>query len=261
MIMIKLKTKEEITILREGGKKLAEILAALKAMVAPGANTAELEKKALALIKKAGGQPSFKGYTGSHNDKPFPTALCASVNSEVVHAPALPGRYLKNGDIICLDIGMRYKKLYTDMAITAPVGEIDAKAQKLIEITRQCLELGIQQAKPGNKLLNIARAAQINAEANGFGVVRELVGHGVGYAVHEAPAVPNFYDSREEELELELKPGLVIAIEPMLTLGDWHVKTGADGFSILTKDGSLAAHFEHTVAITEEGNIVITAAE
>ncbi len=247
--------------LREGGWKLAEILDTLKGMVAPGLSTAELEKKALTLIKKAGGQPSFKGYASSHNDKQFPTALCASINAEVVHAPSTPARYLKNSDIICLDIGMRYKKLYTDMAVTVPVGEIDAKAQKLIEITRQCLELGIQQAKPGNKLLDIARAVQINAEANGFGVVRELVGHGVGYAVHEAPAVPNFYDSREEDLELELKPGLVIAIEPMLTLGDWHVKTGKDGFSILTKDGSWAAHFEHTVAIMEEGNIIITVAE
>ena len=256
--MIKLKTKEEIAILREGGKILAEILATLKAMAVPGANTAELEKKAIALIKKASGQPSFKGYAGSHNDKPYPSALCASINSEVVHAPSTPARYLKNGDIICLDIGMRYKKLYTDTAVTLAVGEVDAKTDKLIDITRQCLELGIQQAKPGNKLLDIARAVQINAEANGFGVVRELVGHGVGYAVHEAPAVPNFYDSREEELELELKPGLVIAIEPMLTLGDWHVRTGADGFTILTKDGSLAAHFEHTVAVTEEGNTVLT---
>jgi len=259
--MIKLKTAEEIKILKEGGRILAEILAEISALVMPGISTVELEKQAINLIKKASGQPSFKGYAGSKYDRSFPTALCASVNSEVVHGPATPARYLKNGDMIGLDIGMRYKKLYTDTAVTLPVGEVDAKTRRLIEVTRECLDLAIQQAKPGNKLLNIARAVQINAEANGFGVVRELVGHGVGYAVHEEPQVPNFYDSDDRELELELQPGLVIAIEPMLTIGDWHIKTAKDGFTILTKDGSTAAHFEHTVAITEEGNIVITAAE
>jgi len=256
--MINLKTQAEITTLREGGKKLADILSAIADLVMPGAHTLELENKALALIKKAGGQPSFKGYAANKKDKPYPTALCTSINDEVVHGPSSPARYLKQGDIICLDIGMRYQKLYTDMAVTVPVGDIDEHAEKLINITRQCLEVAIQHAKPGNKLLDIARAVQINAEANGFGVVRELVGHGVGHAVHEEPQVPNFYDGQDEELDLVLQPGLVIAIEPMLTIGDWHVKTGKDGFTILTKDKSLAAHFEHTVAVTEEGNIVIT---
>ena len=259
--MIKLKTKEEIAILREGGKILADILVAVAAAVAPGVSTLDLEEKAVKLIKKAGGQPSFKGYKSRQDSAYFPAALCTSINEEVVHAPATPARYLKNGDVLCLDLGMRYQKLYTDTAITVGVGETDEHKQKLISVTRECLNLAIQQAKPGNKLLNIARAVQINAEANGFGVVRELVGHGVGYEVHEEPQVPNFYDGQDEELELVLSPGLVIAIEPMLTVGDWHVKTGKDGFAILTKDKSLAAHFEHTIAITEEGNIVITASE
>lgn len=259
--MIKLKTKEEIQTLREGGRILGGILAQLTEMVVPGISTAELEQKANELIKGAGGQPSFKGYKAKYDRKPFPSALCTSINEEIVHAPAVPKRYLKNGDIIGLDLGMKYKKLYTDTAVTVPVGDIDEKAQKLIEVTRECLNLAIQQVKPGNKLIDIARAIQINAEANDFGAVRELVGHGVGYEVHEDPQVPN-YDSGEGELvNIKLKPGLVFAIEPMLTIGDWHIKTGENGFSILTKDGSLAAHFEHTVAVVEDGCMVITSAE
>ncbi len=259
--MIKLKSTEEIKILREGGEILAGILDQLSKMVEPGLNTVELEQKAVSLIKEAGGQPSFKGYKTKYDKKPFPTALCLSINEEVVHATPVPGKFLKNGDVVSLDIGMKYKKLYTDTAVTLPVGEVDEEVQKLIDVTKQCLQLAIAQIKPGNKLIDIARAIQINAETNGFGVVQELVGHGVGYGVHEEPQVPNFDSGEDNVMNLELKPGLVIAIEPMLTMGDWHVKTGKDGFSILTKDGSLSAHFEHTVVVTEEGNIVITSLE
>jgi len=256
--MIKLKTKEEIKILQEGGYILGTILEKLGAMVEPGVSTEDLEKKALALIKEAGGSPSFKGYKTKYDKKAFPSALCTSINNEIVHAPAIPGRYLKNGDIIGIDIGMKYKKLYTDTAITVPVGEVSKEVEKLIKTTKECLDLAIKQVKPGNRLFDIARAIQINAEANDFGVVRELVGHGVGHEVHEAPQVPN-YDTGEDELtEIELTPGLVIAIEPMLTVGDWHIKTGDDGLSLLTKDGQLSAHFEHTVAVTEDGCIIIT---
>ncbi|MFA6551654.1 MAG: type I methionyl aminopeptidase [Patescibacteria group bacterium] len=259
--MIKLKTKEEIKTLREGGKILGEILLAVAAIAVPGASTMDLEEKAIKLIEKAGGKPSFKGYKSRQDSAYFPCALCTSINEEVVHGLSTPARYLRNGDLLCLDIGMRYKKLFTDTALTVGVGEIDEHKKKLIAVTRECLDLAIQQSKPGNKLLDIARAVQINAEANGFGVVRELVGHGVGHAVHEEPQVPNFYDGEDPDLDLVLTPGLVIAIEPMVTAGDWRVKTGKDGFTIVTKDKSLAAHFEHTIAITEEGNIVITAAE
>jgi len=256
--MVKLKSKQEIEILREGGKILAEILAELEKMAEPGISTADLEKKAQKLIKKAGGQPSFKGYKDNHNKKSFPTALCASINEELVHVPSLPGRYLKNGDIISLDLGIKYKKLFTDTAITVAVGKIDEQSQKLIDTTKECLNLAISQVKPGNKLFDIARAIQINAEANNFGVVRELVGHGVGYEVHEEPQVPNFVNGEKEFVNIELTPGLVIAIEPMVTIGDWHVETGKDGLSILTKDKSLSAHFEHTVGVTENGCLVIT---
>ncbi|MFH1326082.1 MAG: type I methionyl aminopeptidase [Candidatus Falkowbacteria bacterium] len=256
--MIKLKTPAEIKILREGGKILAEILQQLGNLVEPGINTAELEQKAIELIKKAGGVSAFKGYRQSKNSQPFPTALCTSINEEIVHTPAKPGRFLEQGDIISLDIGMKYKNLFTDTAITVPVGDVEADTAKLIKTTEQCLELAIKQVKPGNTLYDIARAIQINAEANGFGVVRELVGHGVGYAVHEEPQVPN-YDAEEEDLsDIKLEPGLVIAIEPMVTKGDWQVTTGKNGFSFVTKDKSLAAHFEHTVAVVEDGCLVIT---
>ncbi len=256
--MIRLKNKNEIKILREGGQKLAAILHLLKEMVEPGTSTMDLERRAKELIKKSGGRPSFKGYRNSYSKRPFPTALCASINEEIVHAPSLPPRYLKNGDIISIDLGMIYKGLFTDAAFTVAVGAIDEQTQKLVDVTKECLELAINQVRPGNKLFDIARAIQINAETNGFDVVRELVGHGVGYAVHEEPQVLNFVDGDKQPLNIKLEPGLVIALEPMVTAVDWRVDTKKNGFTISTKDGSLAAHFEHTVAVTEEGCLVIT---
>jgi len=162
--MIKLKTKEEIKILQEGGYILGAILEKLGAMAEPGVTTADLEEKAVTLIKEAHGEPSFKGYRTKHDKKPFPSALCTSINDEIVHAPALPTRYLKNGDIIGIDIGMKFKGLYTDTAITVPVGKISKQEEKLIKATKECLDLAIRQVKPGNKLIDIARAIQINAE-------------------------------------------------------------------------------------------------
>jgi len=259
--MIKLKTQKEIETLREGGLILGTILEALGHMAVPGANTADLEAEALRRIKEAHGQPSFKGYKIRKSGKGFPSALCVSVNEDVVHGAAVPGKFLQAGDIVGLDIGMKYKSLYTDTAVTVGVGEISAVAQKLLAVTQECLQLGIRQARPGNTLRDIARAIQINAESNHCGVVRELVGHGVGYAVHEDPQVPNFDSGEKGVMGVVLKPGMVIAIEPMLTLGDWHIRTGADHFALATVDGQLAAHFEHTVAIVEGGNVVITSTE
>lgn len=259
--MVRLKTKQEIDILREGGKILAGILAELEKMVEPGLSTEDLEKKAIKLIKEAGGQPSFKGYRDNHYKRRFPTVLCTCINEEIVHAPSLPARYLKNGDIVSLDMGMKYKKLFTDIAVTLPVGRVDEQTERLINVTKECLDLAVNQIKPGNKLFDIAQVIQNNAEANGFSVVRELVGHGVGYDVHEEPQVPNFVNKEKNIDNIKLEPGLVIALEPMVTTGDWHVKAGKDGFTILTKDGSLAAHFEHTVAVTEDGCLVITASD
>ena len=258
--MIIYKTKEEIAKIREGGQILAKILDQIGKEVKPGVDTVYLEEMACRLIEEAGGRPSFKGYKSG--GKPFPTALCTSVNNEVVHTPAIPGRVLDSGDIIGIDIGMEYpsrkgeKGFYTDMAVTIAVGKVSEQAKKLIRVTRECLDSAIKQMKPKNTLNDIARAVQTHAEKNGFSVVRDLVGHGVGKAVHEAPNVPNFVVDKGFDIVLE--PGMVLAIEPMINMGAPEIKTGKDGFSIVTADGKLSAHFEHTVAITEDGHEVLT---
>jgi methionyl aminopeptidase len=272
--MVRKKTNKEIEVLRAGGKLLAGILNEVAKLVKPGVTTEDLEKLAVKLMKEVGGRPAFKNLI-MYNRKRFPTALCTSVNDEVVHAPAIPGRELKSGDIVGIDIGMEYplnsKKsetynhfsknggYYTDMAITLPVGEVSKEIIKLIETTKQSLHLGIKEVKVGNHLNDIGRAIQKCAESQGYAVVRELVGHGVGHKVHEDPQVLN-YESRENGVEnIELKPGLVIAIEPMINKGGWQVCEAPNGMTIVTKDGSLSAHFEHTVAVTENGPVVLTA--
>lgn len=284
--MIIIKTKKEIEIIRYGGKILAGILKKLTAKVEPGITTGYLEKMACELIKKAGGRPSFKGYKPMRDAQGFPTALCTSINNEIVHGPALPSRRLNSGDIIDIDIGMEHptyatfsaeamdvKKAtvgklinkesgmggyYTDMSVTVPVGKISKEARKLINTTRKSLELAIKQVKPGNSLNDIGRAIQQCAEAVGFSVVRDLVGHGVGIAVHEEPQVPNYEINDNSMDNIILKAGMVIAIEPMVNVGGWKIKTVDDGFTIVTADGSLSAHFEHTVAVTEKGCEVLT---
>lgn len=258
--MITIKTKEEIAVMREGGRILAGILKQLGEMVAPGVSTADLEKEANRLILGAGGRPAFKGYKAG-NSRPFPTALCTSVNSEVVHGPALPGRVLVEGDIIGIDIGMQYPAkggMYTDMAITVPVGVIEERTQKLLEATKKSLELAIAKVKNDVEVREIGIAVQRHVEPRGFSVVRDLVGHGVGRAVHEAPQIPNFEIPKRSADNIILKTGMTIAIEPMINIGGARVKNGSDGFTILTSDGSLSAHFEHTVAVTDEGCIIIT---
>lgn len=262
--MILLKSKKEIEIIREGGKILASVLKQVSDMVKPGVGTEDLENLACRLIAEAGGRPAFKGYQTAVDDTPFPTALCTSVNDEIVHGPATPNRILKEGDIIGIDVGMEYpikkgeKGLYTDMATTVIVGEVDESVKKLVRVTKECLNLAIDQVKPGNYLSDIGRAVQTHAEEHGFSVVRDLVGHGVGYEVHEDPQVPN-YEIRDNSLDnFELKPGMVIAIEPMINMGKHRIKMKAGDWAIRTADKSLSAHFEHTVAVTEDGNQVLT---
>lgn len=273
--MIKIKSKEEIKVLRQGGKILSRVLSEVVKKVKPGVSTEELENIACDLIKKAGGRPSFKNLK-MHNGEIFPSALCISVNNEIVHAPAYPSRKLKEGDIVGLDIGMEYpinsksKKnfprnkysvlggYYTDMSRTVPVGKISPIAQKLINVTKECLDKGIKQVKPGNNLNDIGSAIQKHAESNGFFVVRDLVGHGVGYEVHEDPLVPNYQINENSKDNVILKPGMVIAIEPMVNIGTSEIEVGDDEMSILTADGSLSAHFEHTVAVTEDGYEILT---
>lgn len=271
--MIRLKTTDEIAIMRKGGKILAETLEEVCSKVKPGISTEELEKLACKLIEEAGGRPSFKNHEMPGGEL-FPTALCVSVNNEIVHVPAIPARELKEGDIVGIDIGMEYpinkipgvprnkfSKLggyYTDMSKTVSVGRISEIAQKLVITTEECLNLAIRKVKPGNSLNDIGKVIQKHAELNNFSVVKELVGHGVGHDVHEDPQVPN-YDIKESGLDnVVLKPGMVIAIEPMVNVGDWKIEVGEDKMSIVTKDGSLSAHFEHTVAVTDYGHQVLT---
>lgn len=248
-----IKTQEEINTIGEGGKILHKILYATAGLVRPGISTWELNAFAEDGIVKAGGRPSFKNYGDKKN--PFPAGLCTSVNNVVVHG--IPSRevILKQGDIIGLDIGMEYKGLYTDTAITVPVGKISDVAKNIIEATKKSLNAGLAQAKAGNSIGDIAYATQSTAEAAGFSVVRDLVGHGVGYDVHEDPSVPNYGKKGQG---IKLQEGMVIAIEPMLCEHEYFLEFEADGWTISTKDGGLSAHFEHTVAITKNGARVLT---
>jgi methionyl aminopeptidase len=254
--MIKLKNKQQIKIMREGGKILALVLDQVIKSISPGAKTEELNELAERLIGEYGARPSFKGYQASWSGTPFPSALCVSVNNEVVHGLPIPSRTLAEGDIVGLDCGLEYKGLYTDMARTVGVGKISAQAKKLIKVTEECLMLGIKQAKAGNYLLDIGQAISEHAKKNGFSVVKQLVGHGVGFSAHEEPQIPNYPEPHAAKIKIE--PGMTLAIEPMINLGDYLVETLDDGWTIVTADGSLSAHFEHTIAVTEKGVEIIT---
>ncbi len=249
--MIIYKTQKETEVMAQGGKLLAEVLETVSKKVEPGIGTKELDDVAEKLIKEIGGQPAFKNYKGSGLQIPFPTTLCTSINEEIVHAPAIPNRILKQGDIIGLDIGMQYKGLFTDMAVTVPVGKIDEKAEKLLRVTKEALFLAIEQFKEGNNLSDLAFAIQRHASNNGFAVVRELVGHGVGKSVHEDPRVPNYVT--EESMLIPLKRGMTLALEPMMNIGGWKIDLLDDGLTFATSDSSLSAQFEHTVALDHNG--------
>jgi len=252
--MITIKKQNEIKILRDGGKKLASILFQIKEMVAPGVKTIDLDREAERLIKKAGGEPSFKNYKTIDDEFPYPFSLCISINEEVVHG--FPSeRILKEGDIVSLDLGMRYKNLYTDMAITVGVGEIDFKKKKLIDVTKGALSAGIGQIKEGKRIGDIGFAIEFFVKENGFEVVRNLVGHGVGYKVHEDPQIPNFGKKGTGEI---LKAGMVLAIEPMVLVNNTDVILDENGWTWKTKDNSLSAHFEHTVLVTKTGAEILT---
>ena len=254
--MIRLKSPEEIEILREGGKRLAEILSILVSKVMPGVSALELEEEALRLIKEGGDKPAFLGYQPQGAKRPFPAALCVSINDEIVHGiPNEAEKIVREGDIVSLDFGILHRGLITDAAVTVPAGVIDEESKKLIEVTRMALESGIKSAKPGNTIGDIGTAISKVVQPSGFALADNLVGHGVGYRVHEDPLVPNFGITGRGE---KLMPGLVIAIEPMVNVGQSHTKISSDGYTIKTRDGSRSAHFEHSIAITENGHIVLT---
>lgn len=242
------KTNEEIKIITEGAKILAKVMKEIKKMVRPGITTLDLDRAAEALILSYGAKPGFKGHEG------FNYSLCTSVNENIVHG--LPSGYiLKEGDIIGLDLGVFYKGFYSDMAVTAPVGKISAESKKLIKITKKSLELGIQKAKIGNKIGDIGEVIQRFAEKKGFGVIRNLCGHGIGKNLHEDPKIPNFGQAGTGE---KLVEGVVICIEPMVTVGDYTLRKSDDGYGYATRDNSLSAHFEHTIAITKSGPKILT---
>lgn len=249
--MIPIKTSQEIEIMRKGGKILASVLKLVAKAVKPGIGTQELDELAEDEIRLAGGFPIFKGYHG------FPTAICTCLNNEIVHAPARPSRILKDGDILSLDLGLRYPAkngLITDMAVTLPVGKITKLARKLISVTEQALYLSIKQIKPGNYLGDISWAIQKHAAKNNFSVVRDLSGHGVGKKLHEEPQILNYGKPKTGPI---LKPGMTLAIEPMLNQGDYRVIEDKHGI-FKTKDNLLSAHFEHTVLITQTGVEILT---
>ncbi len=250
--MISLKSKREIEIMREGGKILAAVLSELKQYVKPGLRTRDIDKKAVALIQAKGGESAFKGYRG------YPANICTSLNEEVVHG--IPSdRRLKDGDILSVDAGVKYKGYFTDAARTWPIGSVSRDIEKLVRVTRASLyEVALQKLKPGIKLGDVSHAIQKFIESHGFGVVRDFVGHGIGRALHEDPQVPNF---GKPGGGIKVEAGLVIAIEPMVTEGDYHVVILDDAWTVVTRDGKLSSHHEDTIAITESGPELLTFSE
>lgn len=254
---IKYKTEEEIAIMREGGKIHARILKEVAKKVKPGVKTDELNTYAEQLIDEAGCTASFLGYQPQGAKRPYPAALCVSINEEIVHGIPNDGneRILFEGDIVTLDLGLTYNNFITDSAITVPVGKIDKKTQELLSATKEALDKAITAMRPHGHIGDIGDAVLQVAKKYGFGIVEGLSGHGVGYRVHEEPFVPNKANRGEGP---ELKPGLVIAIEPMLSLGSRDIKRLSDGYTYITRDKSLSAHFEHTVAVTKSGIEILT---
>lgn len=235
--------------MREAGRIAAETLETLREQVKPGVSTAELNQLAQDFITKRNAVPAFKGYRG------FPAAICTSVNEQVVHGIPSKKRILVDGDILSVDVGAVYKGFVGDTAATLPVGEISEHAQKLLEVTQGALAAGIEQAHSGNFLEDISGAVQDYAESRGYSVVREYVGHGVGRSMHEEPQIPNY---RQGKRGPKLKPGMTLAIEPMVNEGMWQTRTLGDKWTVVTQDGKLSAHFEHTVAITDGEPEILT---
>ena len=246
--MIVCKSPREIEQMRRANALVAEVLAELAGMVKPGVTTAELDAAAERLVRAAGAEPAFKGYRG------YPATLCASVNDEVVHG--IPGdRALSEGDIISLDMGVKIDGFYGDSAVTVPVGTVTDEVKRLLSVTQESLQKGIAQVRLGGRVSDIGHAIQEHVEAAGFSVVREFVGHGIGAQLHEEPQIANYGEPGRGP---RLAEGMVLAIEPMVNMGKPAVKVLRDGWTAVTRDGSLSAHFEHTVAVTKDGPLVLT---
>jgi len=243
-----IKTSEEVAAMRQAGKIVATVLEILSKQIRPGMETRELDNIAARELKRLGAKASFKGY------RRFPASLCVSINYEIVHG--IPGkRKLRDGDIVSLDFGAIFMGFQADAAVTVPVGKVSPAAQKLMETTKGALEAGIRAARPGATLGNISAAIQNYAESRGYSVVREYAGHGIGREMHEEPQIPNYGLSGSGPV---LKKGMTLALEPMVNAGDWRTRTGDDHWTVFTADGSLSAHFEHTIAVTDGEPEVLT---
>jgi methionyl aminopeptidase len=264
-----IKTPAEQKQIQKGGELMGKILQELRGFTRAGMSLAQVDAEAERLIIAAGGRPAFKGYRSRPQDIPFPSTICASVNEELVHGIARPEVFLKDGDIFSIDIGMEWpvqnlkskgksSGYFTDTAITFAIGKVSSETKKLLYVTRQSLEEGIKAAQPGSTIAAIGRAIENYVRSQGgYGIVEDLVGHGVGHQVHEDPVVPNYYDPALEKIKL--RPGMVLALEPMLSLsGETHVRVKRDGWTMVMADQSLCAHSEHTLIITKTGNIVVT---
>ncbi len=246
--MISLKSPKDLEMLKRSGQILAAVMRKVEKNVRPGITTLDIDRLSEELIIKEKALAAFKGYKG------FPAASCVSVNEEIVHG--IPGpRVLLEGDIVSIDLGVNYQGYFSDMAVTLAVGKIDEGKKKLIAVTKQSLDIGIKQARAGNNLTDISHSIQTFVEAQGFSVVRQFVGHGIGTALHEDPEIPNFGQPHSGPL---LKSGMVLAIEPMINMGGWECFILDNGWTAVTKDGAASAHFEHTVAVTDKGPLILT---
>ena len=247
--MIILKSSKEIQYMREAGKIVAYVHEVLRGAIRPGITTGELDEIAEREIRKYGAEPAFKGYNG------FPGSICASINEEVVHG--IPGlKVLKDGDIISVDIGTIYNGYYGDAAKTHPVGQVSEEAERLIEVTRQSFYEGLKFCRQGNRLSDVSHAIQSHVEEHGFSIVRDFVGHGIGKNMHEDPQIPNYGIPGKGP---RLAEGMILAIEPMVNAGTYHVRTLTDNWTVVTADGKMSAHYEHSVAITKDEPILLTA--
>ncbi|MDD5128551.1 MAG: type I methionyl aminopeptidase [Candidatus Omnitrophica bacterium] len=247
--MIPIKSEEDLQMLKRSGRILSAVMRKIEKSVRPGLTTLDIDLLSEELILKENALPAFKGYKG------FPATACISVNEEIVHGIPSP-RVILEGDIVSIDLGVNLKGYFSDMAVTVPVGKVDENKKKLIEVTKNSLEAGIKQARPGNYLSDISHSIQSFVEEYGFSVVRNFVGHGIGKALHEEPEIPNFGAAHLGPL---LKSGMVLAIEPMVNLGGWQCCIASNGWTAVTRDGLASAHFEHTVAVTDKGPVILTA--
>jgi methionyl aminopeptidase len=255
---ITLRSRREIDLMRRAGVVLANVLSKLQEVAEPGISTAHLDGIALRMVDDVGAQALFKGVRNPSAPNPFPGAICASINEQVVHGIPSKDAILKNGDILSIDFGVRLEGYCADAAVTIGIGEISEQRRKLVDVTRKVLQIAIERADPGIKWSQIASEMQETAETAGFSVVRDFVGHGIGTQMHEEPKVPNFVSNELLANDIILTEGMVLAVEPMINAGSYAVRTLKNGWTVVTKDGECSAHFEHTIAITRDGCEVLT---